>query len=66
MSEPITPRRGMRFLHAHQITPTPTAKCPVPEPCQVTRVTETTVYYRNSTGFLSRTPRERFRPQSRS
>ena len=42
MSEPITPRRGMRFLHAHQITPAPTAKCPAPEPCRVTRVTKTT------------------------
>ena len=42
MSEPMTPRRGMRFLHAHQITPAPTAKCPAPEPCRVTRVTKTT------------------------
>jgi hypothetical protein len=66
MSEPITPRRGMRFLHAHQITPTPTAKYPVPEPCRVTRVTETTVTTATAPGSCPGPHRSVSRPHSRS
>lgn len=48
------PRRGMRFLHARQITRDSTAANPVPEECVVTAVRQGVVYYRNSTGFRLR------------
>lgn len=54
------PRRGRRFLHAHQITKGSTAKAPVPETCEVTRVTQHAVYFKNSTGAKSVADRNRF------
>jgi hypothetical protein len=47
----VAPKRGMRFLHARQIAKDSSARNPVPEECEVTRVTAGAVYYRNSTGF---------------
>lgn len=65
LSEPIVPKRGMRFLHSHQIVNTlgvPVRERP-PETCEVTRVTAFSVCYRNSTGFKMVTSREEF-PES--
>lgn len=58
----VEPRPGMRFLHARQLQEVrgvPVKEWP-PEECEVTRVAQGTVYYRNSTGFLTKTPIEQF------
>lgn len=56
------PKRGMRFLHARQLVKTPGV--PVSqwprETCEVTRVTATSIYFRNSTGFKSVVARDKF------
>ena len=49
------PYRGMRFLHARQIDGQGR-----PEVCEVTKVRQGTVYFRNSTGFLSKLSADRF------
>lgn len=54
------PKRGMRFLHARQITRTSSAANPVPEECEVTAVRQGSVYFRNSTGFRSYVSAESF------
>lgn len=51
----VQPKRGLRFLHARQITADRE-----PMPCTVTRVTRHAVYFRNATGFLSYVARDRF------
>jgi hypothetical protein len=55
-----TIKAGQRFLHAHQITRSSSAKNPVPEPCEITRLAGGQVYYRNSSGFRSVTSLEGF------
>ncbi len=47
----VTPRKGLRFEHSRQID-----RHGNPEVCEVTAVRQGTVYYRNSTGFLTKTP----------
>jgi hypothetical protein len=49
-----TPKAGMKFLHSRQIT-----KDREPETCTITKVARGTVYFRNSTGFLTKTPVDR-------
>lgn len=51
----IKPKRGMQFIHSYEIN-----RDGKPETCTVTRVTQYWVYYRNTTGFLSKTTHERF------
>lgn len=55
MTETITPRRGLVFVHSRQLN-----RDRQPEQCTVTRVTTDTVWFRNTTGFKSRVARERF------
>lgn len=54
------PKPGRRFLHTRQITKDSTARNPQPEPCEITRVTQHTVWFRNSTGYRSCIDRSRF------
>jgi hypothetical protein len=59
----MTPKVGMRFLHARQITRDSSPKSPggaIPEACVVTAVRRGSVYFTNSTGFKSVVPRHRF------
>lgn len=56
----MKPKRGDRFLHSRQITRTSSAANPIPEECVVTAVRKGLVYFRNSTGFLSVVPLDRF------
>jgi hypothetical protein len=63
LSQGTVPRRGMLFLHRRQIRRDSSPKSPggaIPEVCTVTRVTVTSVWYRNSTGFRSVTTRADF------
>lgn len=56
------PKRGMRFLHAKQrvrVDRKPVREWPHME-CEVTKVTATAVYFRNTTGFRSVVSRDRF------
>jgi hypothetical protein len=55
MTETITPRRGLVFIHSRQIT-----RDNQPMTCTVTRVTTDTVYFRNATGYGSKVARDRF------
>lgn len=48
-------KRGDRFVHTRQIT-----KDRQPMICTVTRVTKTTVYFQNTTGFKSKLSIEKF------
>lgn len=54
-TETITPKRDMRFYHSRQIT-----NDRQPMLCEVTRVTTTSVYFRNTTGYKSVVNRDRF------
>ncbi len=56
----ITPRRGVRFLHAAQITRTSPAKNPAPGTCEDTPVAKDVADDRNCTGFRSCIERDRF------
>jgi hypothetical protein len=49
----VTPKRGDRFVHRHQITPTCLVSDPVYETCTVTAVRRGSVYFVNSTGYKS-------------
>lgn len=62
MSAIDRPYVGMRFIHARQIVETPGVPCREwpHETCIVTAVRRGVVYYRNSTGFLTSTPVDRF------
>lgn len=54
----VTARVGLRFAHARQIIGDGPDRRP--DPCVVTRVARGVVYYRNSSGFLLKTPADRF------
>jgi hypothetical protein len=51
---------GSTFEHARLITGSPKAGTARPDVCRVTKITKTTVYYRNESGVSLRSNRDAF------